>query len=160
MTDLPETEGKNLIELLDMLKPIPEPEPISMFPATSGWIWLGLALAALLLWAALLARRHWRANAYRRAALAELDGVGEDPVAIAEILRRTALVAFPRAQVAGLSGDDWLAFLDDSHGGSGFASDLGEILLTAPYRQLDAPETAGLHRLARSWIRTHRRPTA
>ncbi len=153
MADLPDTEGKNLVEMLDMLKPIPEPHPISMVPATPGWIWLGLALLALVLWLAFRARQRWQANAYRRAALAQLDAAGDDPLAIATILRRTALAAFPRGEVASLTGPDWLDFLDRT-GKGGFVSEAGEVLIRAPYRSEPAnPEAA---RLARSWIRTHK----
>ena len=64
--------GLNLIELLDLLQVPPEPEPVSLFPATVGWIWSGLALAVLCGWAIYRWRARYRANAYRRAALAEL----------------------------------------------------------------------------------------
>ena len=108
MADTPETDGKNLVELLDMLEPIPEPAPISMVPATAGWIWLGLAVAAALAYAGYRAHRHWKANAYRRAALAELAHAGDKPEAIAAILRRAVLVAYPRSEVAALTGPDWI----------------------------------------------------
>ncbi len=154
MADLPETDGRNLVELLDMLRPIPEPEPISMLPATQGWVWLGLVvlltLAALGRWG----WRRWRANAYRRAALAELEAAGDDPAATAGILRRAALVAFPRRKVAGLLGPDWLEFLDRTCPGAGFSGAAGEALLRAPYRE-QAPNPE-LTRSARHWLKSHR----
>ncbi len=154
MAGLPDTEGRNLVELLDMLKPIPEPEPISMWPATEGWIWLGLTILALLIWAGWRARRHWRANAYRRAALAELDAAGDDPAAIAAILRRAALVAYPRRAVAGRLGADWLEFLDRTCPGAGFAGPDGERLVTAPWKA--APPSPDLARRARHWLKRHK----
>lgn len=154
MAEQPDTEGKNLVELLDMLRPIPEPPPVSMWPATAGWIWLGLGILALATWVGWRALRRWRAGAYRRAALAQLSAAGDDPVQVAAILRRTALAAYPRRDVAGLIGDDWLSFLDQSAGMNGFSSDAGEALLAAPYRPM--PAVPGLGQLARDWVRRHR----
>lgn len=148
-------EGKNLIELLDMLAPVPQPPAISMMPQTPGWLVLGLGLAGLALWGAGHLRARHRANAYRRAALAELALAGDDAARIASLLRRTALAGFPREQVAGLSGDIWLSFLDQSYGGKGFSGDTGQVLLAAPYRANTSDPA--LADLARRWISTHRR---
>ena len=147
-------EGLNLVELLDLLEPVPEPALVSMVPQTAGWIWLGLALL-LLLGAGLRAIvGHRRANAYRRAALAELDAAGDDPARIAEIVRRTALMAFPRREVASVHGEEWLAFLDRTGRGSGFVSAPGRAMLAAPYRPV--PPDPALASLARDWVRHHR----
>ncbi|PCH75135.1 MAG: hypothetical protein COC12_01950 [Rhodobacteraceae bacterium] len=146
--------GKNLIDLLDMLEPVPEPTPVSLWPQTPGWLVLGLILLALLVWGlrAIWMRHH--ARAYRRAALAELAQTGNDAARIATLLRRVALAGYPRRDVAGLTGAGWLAFLDQSYGGSGFSGPVGQVLLTAPYRQ-SAPDAA-LGDLARDWITMHR----
>jgi hypothetical protein len=151
-------DGLNLIELLDLLEPVPEPPAPALWPQTAGWVWLGLALAALALWVGrrLLARR--RANAYRCAALDAIAAAGDDPAALAAILRRAALAAYPRRAVAGLAGDDWLAFLDRAYGGAGFREGPGRALIRAPY----APGAAapGLAALAAEWTRRHRRAPA
>jgi len=115
---------------------------------------LVVIVAVLIWWIA--ARR--RADSYRRAALARLAAVGNDPVKIAEILRRTALVAYPRAQVASLSGADWLDFLDRTGGGSEFRESAGKALAEAPYRPGPAPSER-LEALAERWIRAHREET-
>ena len=143
-----------LVELLDLLEPVPEPPPVPLWPQTAGWIWLGLALAAVLFW---LARR-WhlrrRANAYRRAALTALAEAGDDPARLAAILRRTALAAYPRAEVAGLQGEAWLAFLDRTYDGIGFREGPGRAVAVAPYAPT-AP-APGLAPLAAAWVRGHR----
>ena len=145
----------NLVELLDQLIPPPEPPAISMWPATEGWIWLGLAiLIGLGLAIRWLVKRH-RANAYRRAALSELKAAGDDPAAIAEILRRAALAAYPRAEVASVQGDDWLRFLDQSYEGKGFSSDMGRAMVEAPYRT-EVAAVAGLSDLAHAWVNKHK----
>ena len=148
----------NLVELLDLLEPVPEPLPVSLWPETTGWIWLGifLIIAALLLVHRWLLRR--RANAYRRTALRALAEADDDPVAIAAILRRTALAAFPRAKTASLYGADWLAFLDDAYGGTGFSEGPGRAIAKAPYAKAD--DQAHLLPLAIEWVRRHRREEA
>ena len=61
----------DLIGLLDRLVPVPDPVPISWWPATAAWLWVGAILLLLLLWALRVGMRRHRANAYRRAALRE-----------------------------------------------------------------------------------------
>jgi len=147
-------EGKNLVELLDMLEPVQDPAPVSLIPQTPGWIVLGLLVLGLIVWTLRLIRTRRHARAYRRAALAELAGVGDDAARIASLLRRTALAGFPRHKVASLAGADWLNFLDQSYGGEGFSGETGQVLLNAPYRR-NASDPA-LADLARQWITSHR----
>ena len=147
-------EGKNLVELLDMMEPVPEPPAISLMPQTPGWIVLGIIVVGLAFWAARALQARHRERAYRRAALAELAEIGNDSAKIATLLRRTALAGFPRDQVAGLVGEDWLNFLDQSYGGKGFSGEQGQVFLAAPYRQ-SAPDPA-LGALARDWITLHK----
>lgn len=150
----PDTEGKSLFELLDMLKPAPEPAPISMMPQTLGWVVLAVALSLVLGLVLVTIWRHRQANAYRRLALKELDRCQNDPAKAAEIVRRAALAAFPRSQVAGLTGEDWVGFLSQTADLSGFsASALGN-LAAAPYRNgVTDPDAA---EVARHWIKSHR----
>jgi len=149
------TELVTLVDLLDRLAEPADPPPVSMMPQTWGWgvlaVLLVLALAALSIW---LFRRY-RANAYRRRALSDLRRLSQDPAAIALLLRRTALAAFPRRDVAGLTGKAWLAFLSGTGRACRFEGDPGETLLQAPYRAT-APSRE-LAALAERWIRSHRR---
>ena len=147
-------EGKNLVELLDMLEPVPDPAPISLIPQTPGWVVLGIVVLGLIFWIARRITSRRQARAYRRAALVELAGANDDVARIATVLRRTALAGFPRAEVAGLTGVDWLNFLDQSYDGKGFSGDAGQVLLTAPYRENTADPA--FTDLARKWITTHR----
>lgn len=153
-----EFQGLSLVELIDLLEEVPEPEPIPFTPQTPGWIVLGIVVALLVYFGVRAYLRHRKANAYRRAALKELEGAKHDPAKIAEVIRRTALVAFPRAEVASLTGDAWLAFLDKSYPGSGFKDGPGRIIASAPYRdQGETPEAASL---AKDWVRRHKRKAA
>jgi hypothetical protein len=144
----------NLVELYDRLIMPAAPEPVSMWPETAGWLWLAAALLVVAgvgwwRWA------RWReATAYRRAALDALQEVGDDPAAIADVLKRAALAGFPRDDVASLHGADWLAFLDRVGRGNGFAgSEAGKVLATAPYQP--QPPHKDLQAMAARWIKTH-----
>lgn len=143
----------SLIDLLDQLVLPAEPPPVSMMPQTWGWAVLAAITLAMMGWAVLKWRAHRRANAYRRTALQLLDGCDDDPALIAEILRRTALAAYPRTSVASLAGQDWLRFLDQAAKGAQFSTQ-GTELAVAPYRE--TPADARLTRMARDWVRHHR----
>ncbi len=144
------------------------PDPVSWWPPAPGW-WLlgGLALCLLA-----LAVRWWmlrrRRTAAARVALVRLAALGAElnrsrdtrryAAAVSALLRRLALVRYPRERVAGLTGSDWLRFLDSTGGGGAFSQGAGRVLAEVPYR---APgdsaglETAGLADLAARWIRAN-----
>jgi Domain of unknown function (DUF4381) len=122
----------DLVTLIEELQQPPEPIPVSMMPQTWGWAGLAALLTALLLWLLWRGWRRWRANAYRRAALAELELAGDDPARIAGVLRRTALAAWPRVEVASLTGEDWPAFLSRT-GPRPLSRKAAETLVAAPY---------------------------
>jgi hypothetical protein len=139
------------------------PDPVSWWPPAPGW-WL-LALLMLVLVAAVI---HWLARRYRlgaatRAARAEVAALraayGRDGDATAfarglsRLLRRFALARFPRREVAGLTGEDWLAFLDARGGEGRFRGGAGRALAEAPYRPAADLPADPLADLALDWIR-------
>lgn len=146
----------NLIDLLDRLAEPTQPPPVSMTPQTGGWIVVAVIVLLAFVWLVWRGIRARQARAYRRAALAELNRAGDDPVAVAAILRRTALAAWPRRQVASLVGEDWLAFLDRTGGDDAFSTGVGRALITAPYRSGEAAPIPGLQDIAGRWVRRHR----
>jgi len=76
--------------------------------------------------------------------------------ALALLVRRTALAAFPRQEVASLAGPAWLAFLDRTYGGDGFSHGPGRALSLSPYTpQRGGGDMQPLIELVRRWIRTH-----
>jgi len=145
-------QGLSLVELLDLLEPVPEPAPISMWPQTIGWLWLSLIVLFALGYIGYRLARYRRRTAYRRAALAELATYPDDN-ALALLIRRTALAAYPRARVASLSGRAWLSFLDRTGSGSSFTDGPGKSLATAPYR--DTAAETGARQAVSRWIRHH-----
>ena len=148
---------------LAALHPLREPLPIGWWPPAPGW-WLlaGLVLAALLVlgWYAL---RRYRANAYRRRALARLTELAAgaqqqaDPqLLLADInalLKSIALVAYPRREVAASSGPEWLAFLNSSLRQE---EQFPEGFVTGAYhKHCPDIDTGQVLRAASSWIRRH-----
>ena len=97
---------------LDQLHDFYQPAPPSWRPQTIGWYVLFVIAGALLLWLAIHLLRRWRENRYRREALSELART--NVAGLSALLKRTALSAWPREEVASLSGAAWLKFLSDS----------------------------------------------
>ena len=120
-------------------------------PAPGWWILLagGLAMAAIL--AGMIVARH-RRNAYRRAALAALDRA--DAGDISTVLKRAALAAWPRTEVASLTGADWLAFLDRTARSDAFSRGAGRDLETLAFG--GTGDTQAVLAAARNWVRRHR----
>jgi hypothetical protein len=150
------------------------PDPVSWLPQTAGWyLLLGMALLALVWWGC-GRLRHFTANRYRRLALAELAALEQQIQApgrraqvlprVPVLLKRTALSAFPRVEVAGLSGREWLTFLDRTLGGTGFTQGPGRLLRDLAYlppsrvEELSQDTVSDLLELARGWIQGHVRP--
>jgi hypothetical protein len=152
------------------------PAPPAWWPQTPGWWILAACLAAALLVWAWRARRRYRANRYRREALAELGRLqaalagnaierGAALLAVAALLKRTALAAWPRASVAPLSGLAWRDFL---HAHAGRAASAVPVIATlvcdAEYRGADAldawPATQAAEAAAAcgQWIAAHQAP--
>ena len=69
------------------------------------------------------------------------------------LLKRVALARFPRKEVASLTGNAWLTFLDRTGGDGGFVSGPGRVLATAPYAPNAVVDHAALIDLAKDWVR-------
>ena len=152
----PSAGEETLPDMIAQLVPPPEPPTVSMWPATPVAKGLGVLILLLLLLFIWRQIQIYRANAYRRAALAELQQAEGDGAKIAEILRRTALAAYPRKKVAALTGDDWLQFLNQHYPDNAFDGEVGRALLESPYRKSATADTRALYEAARDWIRQHK----
>lgn len=167
-TALPES---SLAQLADVVLP----PPVPWTPQTLGWQVVGvllLLLALVLAWRAV--RRYWR-NRYRREALAELkrlevqlDSTGETQVraavlaALAALIKRCALAAWPREQVAGLSGARWADFVLAHAGHARHAAQaLAPLLREMQYHderslgRIALPEAQAMLTAAGQWIEGH-----
>ena len=120
------------------------PEPVSWWPLALGW-WFVIAVAAVvLIWLLRRAFNKWRSNAPRRFAVRELDSIENDYLQhrntvlmaqkVSELLRRSMLAYAPRDEVAGLTGESWLQWLDQGLPVPYFHTEGGKSLLQLPYR--------------------------
>ena len=143
---------------LSNLRDLALPPDVSLWPPAPGW-WIVAAAAlaaATILSAAAVAR--YRRNAYRREALRQLDTV--DPGGLSTVLKRTALAAWPREQVAALTGSAWLAFLDRTGRTTAFTDGAGRHIETLAFGgAIDGPSTDAARTEAKAWVRAHRIPS-
>ncbi|MGO6687204.1 DUF4381 domain-containing protein [Rhizobium leguminosarum] len=151
---------------LRSLHDIAMPAPVSWWPQTWGWALVAALLAFAVLLVIFRRIRRYRANGYRREALSLLEGISDRlrhpatrPDAIqdlAEVLKRTALAAWPRDEVASLSGDGWVRFLD-AHDEDGTGETLERLLDDFEYHGADLPSNVcgDLVIAARKWIEQH-----
>ena len=140
------------------LRDIVMPAAIPWWPLAPG-IWILVAgLLATAIVASIRAFRQYQANAYRREAIRELDGL-TDMTGIMPLLKRAAMVAYGRETVASLSGDAFLAFLDRTGGTSVFTAGPARLLPSLAYSKAAGPTSGDLDRAvadARRWLRKHR----
>lgn len=141
---------------LDKLHDFYQPPPPAWTPQTIGWYVVFAILGLLILWLTFRTIQHWRKNHYRREALRELASTS--PHQLSTLLKRTALVAWPRERVASLSGEAWLQFLSDTANETAFHQAPGsriEDIALQPIT-LSAEDEQSLRQLAANWIRRHR----
>lgn len=139
------------------------PADISWLPQTAAWGWLGAILLAYGLYRAGRVLRRWYRNRYRREAATRLQQLAEscNPEALVgevnRLLKLTALVAFSRQQVARLSGEDWVSFLNRQCPGQPFSPEQAGLLALGTYRAqaLDAPGRQQLIAASLRWVREH-----
>jgi len=163
---LPEVFGNYAVQNLEGLI---APDSVSWLPTTGGWKLLGaIALLAFVRW---LHRRwrQWLVNRYRAEALRQLDTIVRNPEPddeailaraqqINRLLKAVALQAFPRREVAALSGAQWCNWLQHSSPVTPFSENSLEFLAQGQYRQQCVMSVDGLHDFAGEsarWIEQH-----
>jgi Domain of unknown function (DUF4381) len=160
------TDPTSLENLYDIVMPLPVP----WWPPAPGWYVVGGVVLVLAMWAGWMGWKRWQAAAYRRAALTELqrlkdraaDGAQRESALreLPELVKRTALAAFPRQQVASLSGASWLEFLDRTGHTDAFTHGQGKLLPALGYdphaaSRLETQDVEALYRVISRWIRGH-----
>jgi len=157
---------------LDRLHDIITPAPVPWWPPASGWYWVLAFFFVVVLVLVVCALVRWLHNCYRREALNELARQeinladtkhrGAAITTIAELLKRTALSAFPRESVASLTGPAWLAFLNHTRGRArAFPENKADWFERVAYepgiaQNLDETQVHELVTFARDWIIHHR----
>lgn len=146
------------------LRDIHLPAEPGVWPPAPGWWLLFVLIMALVLWLGRLGWGRYRRLRRRQRILAELDRLQREGLrgpaliaAVSTLLKRVALMRYPRTEVAALTGDAWLAFLDRSGGDGRFVGGAGQALADGAY----APESVGLAQdedqqalfdVARDWL--------
>ena len=168
-------QGTAMADPLAQLRDIHLPGPVESWPPAIGW-WILLLIILLLALAVFnWLYQRWRANRYRREALKELRQLhenyqqhGDDLLYLARfqtLLKRVALTRFSREEVASLTGESWVSFLDRTSRSQEFSMGKGQVLIEGNY--LPATKTpatktpatkvdvAALQDLGVYWIKHH-----
>jgi len=140
-------------EMVARLRDIQGLDEVSWWPPAIGW-WLLAALVIALLFALVSLVRNlrrypagsWRRHAWKqlRALRQQANRMPAPQLAgeLSELLRRIAIARLGRDRAAGLTGERWLAWLQE-HDPAGFAwTQLGQPLLTLPYAPPDSVRTS------------------
>jgi hypothetical protein len=162
----PSTDPTSLGNLFDIV----EPPAVPWWAPAPGWFVGGGVALVLIIWTAWRAWKRWRAGAYRRAARAEwlqlktraADHAQREAALrqLPELIKRTALAAFPREDVASLSGMEWLQFLDRTGHTDAFTHGRGQLLPALAYdsrivAHLDPAAVEDLFGVVRRWVDSH-----
>ena len=161
---LPETFGN--YALVDFVEVV-SPAAISWLPQTAGWLWLAALLLALALYYGWRKLQRWYRNRYRREAAARLQRLAETGaqdnwlVELNKLLKLTALAGFSREQVARLSGQEWVDFLNQHCASPPFSEDQAALLARGVYENVDVADgrRQALYAASRNWVLRHEGPT-
>lgn len=152
---------------LDRFVDIIPADPVTFWPPAVGW-WFVIALAALWCLVFLLMRiKRWFKNRYRREALQILEKIESSSssaplstlVQIDSLLKRVALAAYPREQVASLSGIEWMNFLESTGNDHAFQNEpvvrLASAASDVDSAELSEQQLETILKTCKKWIRSH-----
>ena len=151
------------------LKDIHLPDPVGWWPLAPGW-WILLGVIILLAVLYFFIQRLRDKRRLAKVAMSQFDQLvanyqqhGDSQAFLNELsvlLRRLSISAFPVNDVAGLTGESWLGFLDATRqsktGTVNFNSSIGQLLVNAPYQRsanISRNEIDKLITTAKAWIR-------
>ncbi|MCH9697259.1 MAG: DUF4381 domain-containing protein [Gammaproteobacteria bacterium] len=148
------------------LKDIHLPSTTGWWPLAPGWWFVAICCVLMIIaWYYRARLKQWLSPGTRHIALKKLDTIVKDPELgnrhqiqqISALLRQTAISRNKRAYVAGLTGSDWLTFLDGEDPHRPFSTGIGRSLIDAPYQpdntlDDDAFDIDALVELTRRWI--------
>jgi hypothetical protein len=127
------------------LKDIHLPDAVSAWPPAPGWWILAFLMLALLGWSIWTILKNYQQKHLLRVSITTLEQIEQDykkhqnPQQLirqySSLLRRISLALFSRTEVASLTGQPWLEFLDEQASTTLFKSEAGNLLLNAPYQR-------------------------
>ncbi len=154
------------------LEEISSPAPISAMPQGPGWWFLAGTLVLVGGAVVYRMRKKWSRNAYRRHAVAALEAleITNERSAqswhthlqpLPEILRATALHAFPRREVVAVSGESWRLFLNAVTQSPLWSEQTFQVLYDLTYRPSSAREVSdqdaqAVIQAAKAWVIEHK----
>lgn len=151
---------------LAQLRDIHLPEPIGWWPLAPGWYVVALLLLIAAYALVFFIRKYYLNGRAKRHALRLLasyqqqylrDGNGQLTSArVSELLKRVALIYFPRKRVASLQGKSWIAFLNETAKHVDFNQIQLELLELPYHTRSQGNNLILLFSLAKSWIRQRR----
>ncbi|WP_298622232.1 DUF4381 domain-containing protein [uncultured Legionella sp.] len=147
---------------LAQLKDIHLPEPVSWWPLATGWYGLMLLIVLILMFITYrVYKRHINGLAKNKALLLlktykeHYDKERNAQITsarISELLRRVALVYYPRTEVAAIHGDEWVDFLNKTSKKLDFKP-VKAMLLESPFKTGESVDLQPLFTRAEQWIK-------
>ena len=148
------------------------PETIHWFPLATGWYFVAALVALFLSWKLFVALKRYIANAYRRSALSQLEKIDTDFDAgnlshkqylqqLRQLLKATTLAVYQRHEVASLSGQQWVQFLNQRTDSIYFEKDVLGLMEHTTYQQQCETDADSLKRFSQcvgQWLAHHHRP--
>lgn len=148
------------------LRDIHLPEAIGWWPPAIGWWILAVLIPLGIYFIFKLYKRITRKTALKAAkkhfeALREDQQLTEEErlTTLSSLMRRTAISLYPRTEVANLTGNDWLEFLNKSLIIRSFKGNTGRLLTEEVYRKKeDSYYLAPLLNLCEDWLDNQKEP--
>jgi hypothetical protein len=155
------------VDALAQLKDIHLPPPVGWWPLAPGWYGVMVLVFILLAFiTAVIYKRHLNALPKKHAlsllkiytAQYEKDhNVQLASARISELLKRVALVYFPRHQVASIHGQAWIEFLNQTSKGINFGP-VKTMLLDSPFKHNEHINLHPLIMRTELWIKQRKVP--
>ena len=148
------------------LRDIHLPPTISWWPPAIGW-WILAVLIPLCIFLSYKLYTHITRKTALKSAKQHLKLLRQNQqltkqeklMQLSSLMRRIAISLYPRKDVASLTGENWLNFLDQSIPNRGFNSDTGWLLTDALYSQnADTQYLAPLINLCETWLNAQQEP--
>jgi cbb3-type cytochrome oxidase subunit 3 len=143
------------------LRDIHLPEAIGWWPPAIGWWILAILiplLIGLMFWLYRYVTRKTAIKAAKKLLLEIKQDTQRDNSQklkdLSALIRRTAISTNLRYECAGLTGQQWLEFLDRSVSGTPFTQGIGQLLANAPYQKSPPTEQeiTQLTSLCEDWL--------
>ena len=136
--------GNPVADNVPKLRDIHLPGEPGIWPLAPGWWILIAVLLVLLIWLLVKLLKRARQKRYQQKILDQYSVLeqsllkhpdNQSIAAINTFLRQLAVNHYPRTDIASLTGNNWLAFLDKAGDTSEFTQGAGRILIDAPYQR-------------------------